>query len=193
MLHKRLLTGSMAAAVALSAAGIAHAFPSDDDGSKEAAIVLAAETSVAQAVRAAEHRTGGRAARVEMESKDGTYLYEIKVAGNGKVSEVLVDPASGQVIRAHDEGFFARLFDWDDHVEFDQLATSPTTLSTAIIAAEKRAGGKAIEAETEKEHGQLLFEVKVVKANVVRKVTVDARNGTVIGISGGVKRARGDD
>lgn len=193
MLHKKLLTASMATALALGAAGIAHASSGEDHALKEAARVLGAKTSVSQAIATAENQTGGRAGRIEMEKRDGVYLYEIKLSRKGKVTEVLVDPASGKVLESRNEGFFARLFDWDDHAEFERLATSPTTLSTAIAAAEKQGGGKAFEAETENEHDALVFEVKIAKGNEVRKVTVDARNGQIIEIAREMEGEHGND
>jgi len=54
------------------------------------------------------------------------------------------------------------------------------SLTRAISAAEQQVGGKASQAEFEREDGRAVFEVEVVKGTEVMDVEVDAADGTVL-------------
>jgi len=54
------------------------------------------------------------------------------------------------------------------------------SLTQAIAAAEKQTGGRAVEAELERDHGNTYYEVKVVKDGWRNKVYVDAMDGRVL-------------
>lgn len=175
----RLIPAAMAAVLVLGASGTAFAESGEHENAKEMAAVLGAKTSVAQAIAAAEQKTGGRALRIDVNRENGQYLYEVKTATKDKVSEVFVDLTSGQVTRTDDQDLLARIFDRDDKAEFAKLIASPTTLAAAIATAEQNVGGKAIEASFDNENGTLLFKVKVAKDNVLRRVMVDSATGSV--------------
>lgn len=170
-----------------------------------AALVLDATTSIAQAparpvggggqapiplahaVSVAEKQTGGRARKAEMERERGIYVYEIKTVSKDGSAKVLVDPASGNVLRVHTPGFIASIanvFDRDDQrkdqAAFAQLEASPMTLAGAIEAAEKETGGRAVEAALKSQYGSALFEVRVVKDLAPQKVLVDLATGKVV-------------
>jgi len=93
----------MAALFALSASGAALAAAGEGESGQEIAAVLKAKISVVQAIATAEQQTGGRAMKIDVEKKNGAYLYEVKTVSKDRVVEVFVDPVSGQVIRAEDE------------------------------------------------------------------------------------------
>jgi uncharacterized membrane protein YkoI len=57
------------------------------------------------------------------------------------------------------------------------------TMQQAIDAAEKHAGGKANEAELEREDGAARYEVKVRTAEGTREVYVDAGDGSILSSS----------
>src|SRR5213593_3705051 len=102
------------------------------------------QTSLAQAVRVAEQQTGGRARKAEMERKQGTYVYEIKTLSKDKSAKVLVDPASGNIVRIVTPGVISSLshvFDRKDQLKeqaaLARLEASPMGLVAAIEAAEK--------------------------------------------------------
>lgn len=183
MLRSRILPIAVAAVVSLGAAGAAYAGNGEKENTGELAVVLAAKTSIAQAIAKAEQQTGGHAMKIGLEKEKGAYVYEIKTISNGKVTQAFVDPASGQVIRTEDEGLIAKAFEREDKVEFAKLAASPTTLAAAIATAEQRAGGKAIEAGFGNEDGVPSFEVEVAKDNAVHKVMIDSATGKVLTVT----------
>ena len=144
-------------------------------------------TSLAQAVRVAEKQTGGRARKAEMERERGVDVYEIKTVSKDGSAKVLVDPASGNTLRVVTPGFvssIANVFDRDDQrkdqAAFAWLGTSSMTLASAIDAAQKETGGKAVKAALKSQYGSTLFEVSVVKDWTTQKVVVDPATAKVV-------------
>ena len=70
----------------------------------------------------------------------------------------------------------------------EELAQAKITLTQAIAAAEQHSGGRATQAELEREKGKIVFEVEVVKGNQVSLIHVDPADGKVLGV-----RADADD
>lgn len=144
-------------------------------------------TSLAQAVGAAEQRTGGRATRAEMERERGSYLYEIKTVSKDKSSKVLVDPASGNIVRVDEPGliaFVTSAFDRADQRKeqamLAALEASTMTLAGAIAAAEKETGARAIKAASVDRYGTILFAVQLMKDAAMVRVHVDSVAGKVV-------------
>lgn len=187
MRNSRLIPAAIAAILALGAAGTAFAESGEHENGekKEMTAVVGAKTSVAQAIAAAEQKTGGRALKVDIEKEKGAYLYEVKTISKDKVSEVFVDLTSGAVTRTDDEGLIARMFDRRDQDELARLSASSTTLATAVATAEQHVGGKAIEAGFDAENGALIFKIKVAKDNAVHRVVVDSTTGKVMQVAAG--------
>ncbi len=183
MFHSKFIPATMAAVVALGATQAAFAKSEEHENGQEIAAVLGAKTSVAQAIAAAEQKTGGRAMKIDVEKEKGAYLYEVKTVAKDKISEVFVDLVSGQVTRTDDEGLIARIFDREDRDELAKLAALPTTLAAAIATAEQHTGGKAIEARFDDENGALLFKVEVAKDNTTQRVKIDGVTGKVVKVS----------
>lgn len=189
MIRSKMLPAAMAAVFALGTGGAAFASSGDHEDGREIAAVLAAKTTVAEAIAAAEQHSGGRAMKIDIEKDNGAYLYEIKTVSKDKITEVLVDPASGKVVRTDDEGLIARIFDSEDQDELAKLAASPTTLAAVIATAEQHTGGKAIEARVDDDDDTMLFKVEVAKDNALQKVMVDIATGKVVK----VKTTKDDD
>jgi uncharacterized membrane protein YkoI len=80
-------TGMTAASVAVAKAE--HEAPVD--ASK-------ASVTMSQAIATAEQQAGGKATRAKLENETGKLLYEVKVAGKDKVTEVKVDATDGKVL-----------------------------------------------------------------------------------------------
>ena len=188
MIRSKILPAAMAAVFALGATGSALASSEEHEGGREVAAALAAKTSVAEAIAAAEQHSGGRAMKIDMDKDNGAYVYEIKTVSKDKITEVLVDPTSGKVMRTDDEGLIARIFDSEDEDELARLAATSTTLAAAIATAEQHTGGKAIEARVDDDDDTMLFKVKVAKDNAVHKVMVDGATGKVVRV-----KSTGDD
>jgi uncharacterized membrane protein YkoI len=142
------------------------------------------QDSLGQAIRAAEQATGGRARKAELERERGVDAYEINTVAKDKSASVLVDLASGKVLRVDGPGLLESMFDGEDRREdqaaLAQLEASPLTLAAACAAAERETGGRAIEASLKSRYGQTLFSVGVVKEFALHKVTVDPASGRVV-------------
>ena len=57
-----------------------------------------ATVTMSQAVATAEQQAGGRATRAKLENETGKLLYEVKVAGKDKATEVQIDAQDGKVL-----------------------------------------------------------------------------------------------
>ena len=57
-----------------------------------------APVTMSQAIATAEQQAGGRATRAKLENEKGKMLYEIKVAGKDKATEVQIDAQDGKVL-----------------------------------------------------------------------------------------------
>jgi uncharacterized membrane protein YkoI len=57
-----------------------------------------APVTMSQAIATAEQQTGGRATRAKLENEKGKMLYEVKVAGKDKATEVQIDAQDGKVL-----------------------------------------------------------------------------------------------
>jgi uncharacterized membrane protein YkoI len=182
MSSRKIVPAALAALIALGATGAAVAETGEKEGGGEIAAVLGAKTSIVQAIAAAEQQAGGRAMKAGVTEDNGKYVYEIKTATKDKLSEVFVDPATGKVVRADDEGAIERLFEREDQNELAKLAASPTTLASAVSTAEQNLGGTAVEAGIDQEDGATIFEVEVAKDNAVHKVMVDPTTGKVVAV-----------
>ena len=136
----------------------------------------AAKITLAQAIETAESKGQGRAIEADFEVENNVGQYEIKVIGtDGKLVEHHIDANSGQVIKSENhpvEGFFTRLKPAD-------LQNARTSLKQAVVAAEQKAGGKAVEAEVEREASAVRYEITVANGDRTQTVKVDA-NGQVI-------------
>ena len=82
-------TGMTAASVALAHRGEHDRAPVD--ASK-------ATVTMSQAIASAEQQAGGKATNAKLENEAGKLLYEVKVAGKDKVTEVKVDATDGKVL-----------------------------------------------------------------------------------------------
>jgi uncharacterized membrane protein YkoI len=67
----------------------------------DALAIANAKISMIQAVTAAEHHVGGRAARAEYERHDGQWVFDVEVVKGRRVLDVKVDPASGAVLASN--------------------------------------------------------------------------------------------
>jgi len=77
----------------------------------------------------------------------------------------------------------AQAGDKPDAQEMAKLAAAKTSLSQAIVIAEKETGGKAIDADFDNEDGTLSLEIEVLKDNAVSKVIIDADTGKVVKVA----------
>ena len=147
------------AASSLLAMGAAQA---SDTARHEAQAMAKAKISLTQAIHMAEMQGNGQAISAEYEFKNGDpAYYEVKVLRNDgqKLTQYELDPNTGKVKEVKDEKF-EKLF---TRIKPTAIQNAPTSLTRAITTAETRSGGKAREAEVNRDGDQLQYEVKVVK------------------------------
>jgi uncharacterized membrane protein YkoI len=71
----------------------------DQEDQDEFAELAASSTTLAAAVATAEQHTGGKAIEASFDSEDGTMLFEVEVAKGDAVHKVMIDSASGKVLK----------------------------------------------------------------------------------------------
>jgi uncharacterized membrane protein YkoI len=152
----------MAALLAVSSLVAIGAAQATDTARHEAQAMEKAKISLTEAIHIAERQGNGQATSAEYEFKSGNpAYYEIKVLRNDgqKLTKYELDPNTGKVKEVNDEKF-EKLF---TRIKPTAIQNAPTSLTRAITTAETRSGGKAKEAEVNRDGDQLQYEVKVVK------------------------------
>ncbi len=156
---RKVILGTMASVLAIGTLGGAYAASSngqaDAKEQSEVAAVLAAPTSLSDAVRIAEKNADGKAFEAAMEDEDGRNLYEIAILSGDNVTEFAIDPATGNIIESEKEGLLADLMRDDE--ELAALGKTKADLLSVIATAEQAAGGKAMEAEIDDESASPAF------------------------------------
>ena len=166
----------------------------DEDEAKEhanAKIALGkAKLTMEQAVAAALKRLpDGKAVEAELELEGDDVVFEVEVVTGGKHMEVKLDAISGKIKAVEEEGKADDKDendgedegDEDEQAETDIAAKAKITLSQAIATALKQVpGGKAFEAESERDDDKLIFEIELLAGDKVMEVEIDAMTGKVL-------------
>jgi uncharacterized membrane protein YkoI len=173
------MTTKLTALLAAVAMGCAMTVAQAADAAREDAVLTNAKVSLTQAVGIAEQQGSGQAVTADYTAKKGAMgHYAIKVLSNDgtKLTEYRVSPASGKVTEASNEPFekmFTRL-------KPESLANAPTSLKTAIKTAEAQTGGKAVDADADRDGDQVRYTVKVALADgTTQKIKVNGADGKV--------------
>lgn len=107
--------------------------------------------------------------------------------------------ALAMLVSAHGAMMVADSAFGEEHTKLEMAGAATVTIDEAIKTASEKLAGKIIEAELERKHNKLVWEVEVVTAeNTVMEVHIDAKTGVVIDIeeeeektkSGRLKRPR---
>jgi uncharacterized membrane protein YkoI len=89
--------------VATTATG---AFAESGKGEHGAPVDLSkVQVAMSQAIATAEQQAGGKATKAKLENEQGKLLYEVRVAGKDRATEVKIDAQDGKVLSteaAHD-------------------------------------------------------------------------------------------
>jgi uncharacterized membrane protein YkoI len=171
-------TKAIALAVAL-AMGTAVTGVQAADAAREDATLSNAKVSLNDAINKAEKEGGGQAVAADYKPKKGTMgYYDIKVLSSdgSKLTEYRVSTAAGKVTKASNEPF-EKMF---TRIKPDQLASAPTSLKGAIKTAEAQSGGKAVDADADRDGDTVQYTVKVAKADgSTEKVKVNGADGKI--------------
>ena len=150
-----------------------------ENAAREDAVLTNAKVSLTQAIGIAEQQGSGQAVTADYTAKkDSMGYYSIKVLSNDgkKLTEYEVSPATGKVTEASNEPFekmFTRL-------KPEALANAPTSLKSAIKTAEAQSGGKAVDADADRDGDQVRYTVKVAMADgKTDKIKVNGADGKV--------------
>ena len=166
----------LAAVSSVLAMGAAQA---SDSNRHEAQAMEKAKISLTEAIRIAEKQGNGQATSAEYEFKRGNpAYYEVKVLSNDgqKLTKYELSPSTGTVKEVSDEKF-EKLF---TRIKPTAIQNAPTSLTRAITTAEVQAGGKAKEAEVDRDGDQLKYEVEVVRTDgTSQKLKINGSDGKV--------------
>ena len=98
--HNKFLTALFATVMmAGTAVNMAQASESKEKEAKELQLFRQAKISLTDAIKAAEHKTGGKAMEAEVNDESSTVQFEVEVLKDGKVHEVKVDGITGKVLK----------------------------------------------------------------------------------------------
>jgi uncharacterized membrane protein YkoI len=170
-----LAIATVAAAMIL---GLSSAARSQGPAELEQAISHA-NVSLKDALQTAEQQAGGgHTLKADFHVKgEGSGYYDVSVlSDNGKVAQYRIDGNTGKVIQSTTEPAPAKVHGLDPSA----LRNVQTSLPDAIATAEQSSGGKAIGAAVNQGGGQVLYAIKVARADGgTEKVTVNGSNGKV--------------
>jgi uncharacterized membrane protein YkoI len=184
MIRVKFVPVAVATSILLGLAVAASAESRNREEHTEIATILAAPTSLGQAIATAEGQAGGRAVTASVEREDGTFFYQIKTIVKSDVTEIQISPSSGKVLKTEADGLIEQLSGWKHRKAFEKASAAPTTLDAAVASAEKRTGGKAIEAAVDtSDDGAVLYTVEVSRDGAMQKVTIDGGSGKILRVA----------
>jgi uncharacterized membrane protein YkoI len=108
----------------------------------------------------------------ELDEVDGKAVYIVEFAHEGKVIEVTLDAATGDLL--------TKVSEEDD--KSDVVKACKITLSKGIAVALEKVSGKLLKAEAELESQKAVIEVKIFADGKAHKVKVDAVTGEVLSV-----------
>ena len=82
-----------------AAVNVAQAGEAKDKEAKELKLFSQAKITLSEAIKAAEHKTGGKAMEAEVDDESNTVQFEVEIVKDGKIHEVLVDGITGKVLK----------------------------------------------------------------------------------------------
>lgn len=98
--HNKILTATFVMVImAGTAVNMAQAGESKEKEAKELQLFSQAKISLSDAIKAAEHKIGGKAMEAELDDESSAVQFEIDVLKDGKVHEVMVDGITGKVLK----------------------------------------------------------------------------------------------
>ena len=173
------MTTKATALLAAAALGFAMTGAQAADAAREDATLTNAKVSLTSAIGIAEQQGSGQAVSADYMPKKGAMgHYAVKVLSNDgtKLTEYRVSPATGKVTEASNEPF-EKMF---TRIKPESLENAPTSLKSAIKTAEAQSGGKAVDADADRDGDQVRYTVKVAMADgTTQKIKVNGADGKV--------------
>lgn len=173
------MTTKATALLAAAALGFAMTGAQAADAAREDATLSNAKVSLTSAIGIAEQQGSGQAVSADYLPKKGKMgHYAVKVLSNDgtKLTEYRVSPATGKVTEASNEPF-EKMF---TRIKPESLENAPTSLKSAIKTAEAQSGGKAVDADADRDGDQVRYTVKIAMADgTTQKIKVNGADGKV--------------
>ncbi len=103
--RKTIISGAAAVVIGVSMAGCTFEDSEERGLDDDAAAMLTANVTLADAIATAEKEAGGKAISAGIDDEDDAFFIAVTVALGEQVRTVLIDPQSGRVVKigAHDE------------------------------------------------------------------------------------------
>lgn len=99
-INNRLVIVLISTGLVLGSVGFAYAEKANNDEAKEFLHFSQAKISLADAIKAAENKVGGKAMEAELDDEPKTVQFEVEVVKDGKIHKVSVDGKTGLVLAA---------------------------------------------------------------------------------------------
>ncbi|MBK8175933.1 MAG: PepSY domain-containing protein [Rhodospirillales bacterium] len=174
-MHKTNFTAPILGAL-LFAAGTAGAFAAS---SSHIEAIDMAKTTLVQAIETAEEQGHGKAIEADFDADANPARYEIKVLSQNALVAYTLDADTGKVVDTADQPI-EKLF---TILTPANVRAAPTSLGQAIGIAEEHTGGKAYEAEVDRDGKIVSYDVTVARADgSKRDVAVDGASGKVTSV-----------
>lgn len=97
--HNKFLKALFATVIMAGTANLAQASESKEKEAKELQLFSQAKITLTDAIKAAEHKTGGKAMEAEVDDESSTIQFEVEILKDGKVHDVMVDGITGKVLK----------------------------------------------------------------------------------------------
>ncbi len=152
------------------------------DDAEEAEFAVVAPHSLLDAVRTVAADASGPVYDAAIETQDGRPVYEIGALLSGKAATYVVDPRTGRILNRGAPGPIGRATGEDG----DGADRVGVPLADAIASAEQAAGGRAMEAELERDDdgegdSGAVWQIRVASSQAAPAlVAVDADTGDVL-------------
>ena len=174
-----LLVAALTAAP-LSASGAAGATAPEvaHIGAADAAAFARAQIPLSKALALAEARSGGKGLDIALTRRAGHLAYSVKTLLADAVWEGSVDAATGNITGKSKVTALAKL-DAEDQAEISGLSASKFTLADIVAKVGANGADRIIDAGLEASGGNPVYDFKVLRAGVVRELTIDPATGEV--------------
>jgi Peptidase propeptide and YPEB domain len=169
-------------AVALTVCSLGAAFAAEAQTAVRAHNVAAlqARVSITTALEIAEQHARGPAFKIELALGKTGPEYRVFTGTRERLSHVIVSATDGIVGRVDERERLRGFFDAESARILSRVAAAPVALAAAITAAERRVGGRAVEAAVENEMGTLVYAIEVIREGRLTIVAIDPDSGAVI-------------
>jgi uncharacterized membrane protein YkoI len=140
------------------------------------------KVTLADAIAAAQRASHGKAMDASIEVENGRPVYRILTYAAGKIWEGTVDADTAAVL-GEAKTVDTSTLDPQDQEEIAALDAARVSLAGAVGAAEKKVGGRAVDAGLEGQNGKVVYVAEVLKGREMHRVAVDPESGEAVALA----------